>query len=123
MSLGAFYDYIYKEKAQLSGLVKASFDRFIDGLEYACRPFTWNHELIITSDIRTKLTSEEEDAYLVSGMLPIYDEVRQLKGKSTMSQKLKSCAQVTETQVVKTRRVLDQRLDGPLTAGLRSRTR
>ena len=34
-----------------------------------------------------KLTSEEDDAYLVDGMIPIYKKVRVLKGKLISSRR------------------------------------
>lgn len=81
MSLEAFYDYAYSQKARLPLLIRAAFDQIIDRLEFVFLHLTHPDSLIKDSKIRTKLTSEEEDAYLVQAMLPIYDQVRQLKGE------------------------------------------
>ena len=33
MSLDAFYDYVYKEKARIPELVKSSIDKIVNGIE------------------------------------------------------------------------------------------
>lgn len=80
MSLNKFYNYVAAKNRELPGLVNTAFDRFIDKAECVRHPVSTS-TLIIYSDVRLKLTSEEEDAYLVQAMLPIYDKVRRLKGK------------------------------------------
>lgn len=66
MDLKPFFDYVDSEGPNLRGAVSNHAKEFLGSLEL----------------IKAKLTTEVEDAYLVAEMLPVYAEVRKIKGKS-----------------------------------------
>lgn len=66
MDLAPFYEFVKTEKPILKQIVANHIKDF-------------GHKFGI---IKAKAATEEEDAYLVKEMLPIYEEVRKIKGKS-----------------------------------------
>lgn len=86
-------------------------------------PFSSEKLLTVARDIRRKLVSPDEDAYLVEAMLPIYDQIRQLKGTSYLKEQSELLRCTNHVQVGEIRKDRDQRSAGPRIARSHSKPR
>jgi hypothetical protein len=67
-----FLDYVNTEKPLVTGIIRNRTKGFLADVDV----------------IKSKLTTEVEDAYLVKEMLPVYEKVRVIKGTAISSRKL-----------------------------------